>query len=97
MKKVLVLAVVAVLASFSLGYAFAAAGKTYQVTGPVVEVRPDAIVVKKGSENWELARNASTKVTGDLKVGEKVTAYYTMTATDVEVKPAAATATKKKK
>jgi len=95
-KKILGLALILSLASFSLGYAFAA-GKTYQVTGPIVEVRPDAIVVKKGSENWELARNASTKVTGDLKVGEKVTIQYTMTATDIEVKPAAAATPKKKK
>jgi hypothetical protein len=95
-KKVLVLTVIAVLASFGLGYAFAA-GKTYQVTGPVLEVRSDAIVVQKGSEKWELARNASTKITGDLKVGAKVTAWYTMTATEVEVKSAAAATTKKKK
>ena len=97
MKKILGLALVLVLASFSVGYAFAAAGKTYQVTGPVVEVRPDAIVVKKGSENWELARTSSTKVTGDVKVGAKVTIQYTMTATEIEVKPAAAATTKKKK
>ena len=97
MKKILGLAPVLVLASFSLGYAFAAAGKTYQVTGPVLEVRSDAIVVQKGSEKWELARNSSTKVTGDLKVGAKVTAWYTMTATEVEVKAAAAATSKKKK
>ena len=97
MKKILGLALVLVLASFSLGYAFAAAGKTYQVTGPVLEVRPDAVVVKKGSENWEVARNSSTKVTGDLKVGAKVTMYYTMTATEIEVKSDTAATTKKKK
>ena len=97
MKKILGLALILSLASFSLGYAFAA-GKTYQVTGPIVEVRSDAIVVKKGSDNWELARNASTKVTGDLKVGEKVTIQYTMTATEIEVSAAtAAKAPSKKK
>lgn len=88
MKKVFGLVLVLVLASFSLGYAFAAT-KTYQVTGPVLEVRSDAIVVQKGSDKWELARNAGTKVTGDLKVGAKVTIQYTMTATEIEVKPAA--------
>jgi hypothetical protein len=93
-KKILVLVVVAVLASFGLGYAFAA-GKTYQVTGPVLEVRPDAVVVQKGSDKWEIARNGSTKVTGDLKVGARVTIQYTMTATEIEVKPAAATKKKK--
>jgi len=96
-KKILGLALVLVLASFSLGYAFAAAGKTYQVTGPVLEVRPDAIVVKKGSDNWELARNSGTKVTGDLKVGAKVTIQYTMTATEIEVKSAAASKAPAKK
>ena len=94
MKKILVLVVVAVLASFGLGYAFAA-GKTYQVTGPVLEVRPDAVVVQKGSDKWEIARNGSTKVTGDLKVGARVTIQYEMTATEIEVKPAAATKKKK--
>lgn len=63
-----------------------AAGKTYQVTGPVLEVRPDAVVVQKGSEKWEIARDASTKITGDLKVGAKVTVEYRMTATAITVK-----------
>jgi len=96
MKKALVLAVaLMVLASFGLGYAFAAT-KTYQVTGPVLEVRPDAVVVQKGSEKWEIARDASTKVSGDLKEGAKVTIQYRMTAAEIEVKPAAATTKKKK-
>ena len=94
MKKILVLVVVLVLASFGLGYAFAA-GKTYQVTGPVLEARPDAVVVQKGTEKWEIARDASTKVSGDLKVGAKVTIEYRMTAASIEVKPAAAPAKKK--
>ena len=37
-------------------------------------------------ERWEINRDANTKVTGDLKVGEKVTVTYTMSASDVEVK-----------
>jgi hypothetical protein len=64
--------------------------KTYQVTGPVLAVTDDAITVQKGQEKWEIARNADTKVTGELKVGAKVTIEYRMTATSVEVKPAAA-------
>ena len=63
-----------------------AAGKTYQVTGPVLEMNDTMIAVKKGSERWEIARDASTKVTGELKVGAKVTITYTMSATEVEVK-----------
>ena len=74
-----------------------AATKTYQVTGPVLEVRPDAIVVQKGTEKWEIARDANSKVPADLKVGSKVTITYRMTATDVEVKPATATKTSPKK
>lgn len=94
MRKVVVLALLLVVAAFSAGYAFAAT-KTYQVTGPVLELRPDAVVVQKGTEKWEIARDGSTKVSGDLKVGAKVTITYRMTAADIEVKPATA-ATKKK-
>jgi hypothetical protein len=74
-------------ASFALSStAFAAGGKTYQVTGPVLEVTDSMIAVQKGKDRWEISRDASTKVTGDLKVGEKVTITYTMSATEVEVK-----------
>lgn len=60
--------------------------KTYQVTGPVVEVTETCITVKKGEDNWEIARDAGTKISGELKVGAKVTIKYRMIATDVEVK-----------
>ena len=84
MKKLLVTAFLsATLFSFS---ASAAPTKTYQVTGPVLEVRDDAVVVQKGKEKWEIARNADTKVKGDLKVGAKVTIEYRMTAATVETK-----------
>ena len=68
--------------------AFAAGAKTYQVTGPVLEVTDSMIVIEKGAkkERWEINRDANTKVTGDLKVGEKVTVTYTMTATEAEAK-----------
>jgi len=84
-------AAVALLPVFAL-----AAPKTYQVTGPVLEVTDTMIVVQKGQDRWELARDASTKVTGELKVGAKVTIEYRMTATTIEVKAATATAKKKK-
>jgi hypothetical protein len=74
-----------------------AATKTYQVTGPVLEVRPDAIVVQKGTEKWEIARDADTKLPADVKVGSKVTIMYKMTATSVEVKPDTGKAPAKKK
>lgn len=63
-----------------------AGAKSYQVTGPVMEVNDTMIVVTKGKERFEIDRDASTKVTGDLKVGDKVTIMYTMTAKEVEVK-----------
>jgi hypothetical protein len=61
--------------------------KTYQVTGPVLEVSDSMMPVQKGKDLWELARDASTKVTGDLKVGSYVTIEYSMTANSVKVKP----------
>ena len=68
--------------------AHAAQPKTYQATGPVLEVTSDMIVIKKGNDRWEIARDASTKVTGDLKVGATVTIQYRMIAASVDVKPA---------
>jgi hypothetical protein len=68
MKKVLlVLAVVMIGSSLT----FAAGPKTYQVTGPVLEIKDNVIVVEKGKEKWEIAKDAATKVTGELKVGAK--------------------------
>ena len=58
----------------------------YQVTGPVAEVTDTKIVVMKGTERFEVVRSADTKVTGDLKVGAKVTIKYVMTAATVDVK-----------
>ena len=85
MKKILILTCAVV---FIAAVAFAAGPKTYQVTGPVLEVNADTIVVQKGKDKWEIGRDAATKVTGDLKVGSKVTIEYTMKAATVEVKDA---------
>ena len=60
--------------------------KSYQVTGPVLEVTPTSITVQKGEDKWEIARNKETKINGSLKVGAKVTIHYTMVAAEVEVK-----------
>ncbi len=81
MKKIALALLLGSLAAPAL-----AATKTYQVTGPVLEVSDDAITVQKGKEKWEIARTPDTKVTGELKKGEKVTVEYRMTATSVEVK-----------
>ena len=85
---------------FFAGVLQAADSKSYQVTGQVLELTSTTIVVQKGNEKWELSRNSSTKVTGDLKTGAKVTIYYTMVASEVEVKgakPAKDTKTKESK
>jgi ribosomal protein S1 len=76
-------------AALALSSAALAAGKDYQVTGPILEVNDSMIVVEKGAkkERWEIARDANTKASGEMKVGDKVTVHYTMTATDVEIKP----------
>jgi plastocyanin len=63
----------------------ALADHAYQVTGPVVSSNADSITVKKGSENWEIARGDDKT---EVKPGDKVTITYTMTAKKVEVKPA---------
>jgi hypothetical protein len=82
MKRIAVL-FLALLLFASLSFAGTTA---YQVTGPVLEVKDDSITVQKGKEKWEIARDKNTKITGDLKVGAKVTIHYTMKATSVEVK-----------
>jgi hypothetical protein len=68
--------------------AFAASTKDYQVTGPVLEVNDSMIAVQKGKDRWEIARDSSTKTSGDVKVGDKVTVHYTMSATNIEAKAA---------
>ena len=83
MKAAFSLLAAACLAFSSVAFAGA---KTYEVTGPVLEVNESMIVVQKGKDRWEINRDANTKVAGDVKVGDKVHVTYTMSATDVEVK-----------
>ena len=63
--------------------------KTYQVTGPVLEVTDSTITVQKGKEKWQLTRDKETKSPADVKVGDKVTIEYSMTAKNIESKGAA--------
>ncbi|HET6488437.1 MAG TPA: hypothetical protein VFG28_01655 [Syntrophales bacterium] len=96
MKRIMIaLAIVFLFVSVSM--ALAAGPKTYQVTGPVLEIKDNIIVVQKGKDKWEVARDKDTKVKGDLKVGSKVTIEYTMTAATVEVKDAGKKAAEPKK
>ncbi len=68
----------------------------YQVTGPILEVNDSMIAVQKGKDRWEIARDSNTKASGEMKVGDKVTIHYTMTATNIEVKAGKASKGKKK-
>jgi hypothetical protein len=95
MKRILAVAAIIGVCS---SVAFAGAVKTYQVTGPILEVASDMVAVQKGKDRWEIALGPDTKVTGDLKVGSKVTIEYRMMATTVDVRePAKSKETKKKK
>jgi uncharacterized protein YxeA len=87
MKRAVILFSVFLLISMVV---FAAGPKNYQVTGPVLDIKDDMVTVQKGTDKWEIAIDKSTKVTGDLKVGSKVTIEYQMKATAIEVKPATA-------
>ena len=51
-------------------------------------------VEKSAKETWQFDVGKDTK--GTAKVGDKVTVYYKMVATEVESKPATATPAKKK-
>jgi len=85
MKKhfLLLALVLAGLVSFTPAWAD---DHSYQVTGPVLAVTDTSITVKKGSSPWTVSRDASTQVTGDLKVGSKVTIKYHMVADTVTAK-----------
>ncbi len=77
------------IASLALGISsHVFAGTSYQATGPILELTDSKIVIQKDKEKWEIARTADTKVTGELKVGAKVTIQYTMSASSIEAKPA---------
>ena len=89
------IAMLAGLTLLAASTTFAGAPKTYQVTGPVLEVKDDMVVVQKGKEKWEIAKDKDTKTTGDLKVGSKATVTYTMKAATIDVKADAMAAKKK--
>ncbi|MCM3875664.1 MAG: hypothetical protein NEA02_04520 [Thermoanaerobaculia bacterium] len=89
MKKILR---VLVPAAFLLFAATASAVDDFQVTGNVTEKTADSITVMKGKERFQIAINKDTKMTGDAKVGGKVTIKYKMHASSIEAKDAAAPA-----
>jgi len=88
MKKMIIAMVL-----FASALSFA---KDYQVTGSVTEVTDSKIIVDKKGEKFEIAKSATTKTAADVKVGQKVTVYYSMSATEIEAKPEAKAKSKKK-
>lgn len=94
MKKIILILGVAI--SLSATNLIAADAKSYQVTGPVLEVNDSYIVVQKGEDKWQIARGKSGK-TPAVKVGDKVTVQYQMVAVDVEIKTDKADKPKKAK
>ena len=93
-RLVVIIGVVLLIAAL----AYARAPKSdYQWTGTVLETDGDHVVVQKGNEKWEFLQDKDTKVTGDLKVGARVTVRYVMKATGIEAKEEAKKAEPKKK
>ncbi len=74
--------------------ALAAAPTTYDATGPVLEMTDTTITIMfHGKEKWTFARDTTTKGADAVKVGDKVTVHYTMTAGSVDMAKGAAAAT----
>ena len=97
MKKVLIaLFAVAVLCAVLVVSGHAAA-KSYQFTGTVKAADGGTLTVEKSAkERWvfDVAKDVKGAT---AKVGDKVTVYYKMVATEIDAKAATAAATPKKK
>src|SRR5437879_12502515 len=87
MKTKMALSLIAAADVILSGAAFAAGAKTHEVTGTVLETTPTKIVLQKGAERWEIDLDPQTKVSGELKVGAKVTITYAMSATKIDAGP----------
>jgi hypothetical protein len=73
---------------------FAAAGKTYEMTGTIVAATGTTLAIEKGGEKYEFAIDpAMIKGSAELKVGSTVTVTYVMSATKVETSGASAATT----
>ncbi len=87
MKTKLILSLAAAASLILSSGAWAGGAKTYQVTGPVLEMNDSMIAVQKGNDRWEINRDSSTKLRAEVKVGDKVMITYVMTAKEVEARP----------
>ncbi len=83
MKKVVLLISIIFLMT---AVAYAAQDGIRKATGELVKITAESVVIKKGKGEMVITRDPSTNVTGNLKVGEKVTVEYKMIATSVAVK-----------
>lgn len=87
-------AIVCVALALGFGAGMSAAAKSYQFTGSVTAADSGTLTVQKSAkEIWTFSTDKDTK--GTAKVGDKVTVYYNMVATQIEAKAAAPAATKK--
>jgi hypothetical protein len=95
MKRIIwFLTIVCVASALGFGAGMSAAGKSYQFTGTVKSSDGGMLTVEKSAkEVWTFSTDKDTK--GTAKVGDKVTVYYTMVATQIEAKAAAPAAAKK--
>jgi hypothetical protein len=83
-----------VIAFMAGGYA---ASKSYQFTGVVKAADSGMLTVEKSpKEIWNFEVAGDTK-NSKPKVGDRVTVYYKMVATEIEPKPATAATTAPKK
>jgi hypothetical protein len=83
-----------VLAFVAGGYA---AAKSYQFTGVVQAVGSNSLTVQKtAKETWQFELGKDTKG-APPKIGDRVTVYYRMVATEIEASTDPSTAAKKKK
>jgi hypothetical protein len=89
------LAIVALALAVGFGAGLGAAAKSYQFTGTVKSADAGMLTVEKSAtETWNFSTDKDTK--GTAKVGDKVTVYYKMVATEIEAKAAAAAPAAKK-
>jgi hypothetical protein len=97
MKRALIAMFVAATVVAVLVLTGYAAPKAYQFTGTVKAADGGMLTVEKtAKETWQFEVPGGVKG-GTAKVGDKVTVYYKMVATEIEAKPATATKTPPKK
>jgi len=96
MRRVLITVfVLALLVTAFVAGGYAAA-KSYQFSGVVKAADGGSVTVEKSAkETWQFEVSKDTK--GTPKVGDKVTVYYKMVATEIESKPATTAAAPAKK